>query len=189
MEPSDAALVHACRRGDQSAWEALVTRYQRLVYSIPRRSGLTEEMAEDVFQQVFAMLVARIDQIEEPERVGAWLATTARRESWRVSRQASASRPLGDDEDDGVAALPDEGLLPEEALLRLERQHTIRTAVDALDERCRKLLTLLYYRVEPPPYAEIAAQLGTSEGSIGPTRARCFQKLRRSLEESQISQI
>jgi RNA polymerase sigma factor (sigma-70 family) len=184
VEPSDEALVLACRRGEASAWEALIARYQRLVVSIPRRAGLDEEQSADVFQHVFAMLVNHLDRIEQPGRIGAWLVKTARHETWRVSRRARTARPwpVGDD-DDETHELPDDAPLPSEAVTRLEEEHLVRTAVAALDERCRRLLTLLFYRPDPPPYAEIAASLGMAEGSLGPTRARCLQKLRRLLAD------
>ncbi len=181
MEPTDEALVLACRRGDAAAWETLVVRYQRLIYSIPRRAGLAEDLAADVFQHVWAMLVERLDHIEQPERISAWLVTTARRESWRIGRKEARGRPMAEDEDEAAAA-PDRSDLPDEVVVRMVNQQTIRLAVDALDERCRELITLLYFRSEPPSYADIAVTLETSEGSIGPTRARCLQKLRRSLE-------
>ena len=79
---------------------------------------------------------------------------------------------------------PDQALLPDEVVLQLEKQHAVRTAVGALDQRCNQLVTLLFYRAEPPAYSEIAASLGIAEGSIGPTRARCLQKLLRVLQES-----
>jgi RNA polymerase sigma factor (sigma-70 family) len=185
MELSDEALVLACRTGDANAWETLVRRYQRLVYSVPRRAGLDADLAAEVFQRVFVRLVEHINRLERPERISAWLVTTARRESWRVSRSQRVTSPLPDEteEEDETAGIPDNALLPDDLILRLEQQHTIRRAVAGLDERCRTLLTLLFYRAEPPPYAEIAAILGTSEGSIGPTRARCLQKLRKTLEE------
>lgn len=185
MELSDAELVLACRKGDAAAWEALVARYQRLIYTIPRRSGLSEELAADVFQNVFASLFERLDAIEQPERLGAWLVTTARRETWRVSRGERSLLPLvttPGDEDEEPIDLPDNAPLPEETLLRLEARSDVRAAVEALDERCRTLIMLLFYSSEPP-YSEIAAQLGTTEGSIGPTRARCFQKLRPMLDD------
>lgn len=185
MERSDEELVLACRRGDERAWEALILRFQRLVYSIPRRAGLDEDLAAEVFQGVFATLVEHLDRIGQPARVGAWLVTTARRETWRVSRRERGawSWPAGEaDGEHEAEQVPDGEPLPEETLLRLEEQHRMRTAVAALDDRCRRLITLLFYRAEPPPYAAIAAQLGVPEGSIGPTRARCLQKLRRLLE-------
>jgi RNA polymerase sigma factor (sigma-70 family) len=177
-----------CRRGDAAAWEALVLRYRRLIYAIPRRSGLNEEQAADVFQTVFARLLEHLDRIEQPARIGAWFVTTARRESWRVMRRDSAALSLDAEQDDehrtGADLLPDDAPLPADVVQRLEQQHAVRTAVQALDERCRSLLTLLFYCPQPRAYCEIAAALGIAEGSIGPTRARCLQKLRRLLENS-----
>lgn len=185
MQPSDETLVQACRDGDADAWEALITRYQALVYSIPIRGGLQSDAATEVFQGVFAKLVEKLDDIEEPSRIGAWLVTTARRETWRLARRARAERLSTEAAtEDEVGEVPDGDILPEEQLLRMETQHLVRTGMAALDERCRTLLTLLFYRPEPPPYAEIAAMLGTSEGSIGPARIRCLQKLRRILEDA-----
>jgi RNA polymerase sigma factor (sigma-70 family) len=184
MEPSNEELIQGCRRGDEVAWEALIGRYQRLVYSIPRRAGLDEDRSAEVFQRVFSKLVEHLNRIEQPDRIGAWLATTARREMWRLNQRESATQPLnvGDDPDDETNELPDGAPLPDEVLLHLEEQHTVRLAVAALDERCRRLLTLLFYRPDPPPYAEVAVALEMSEGSIGPTRIRCLQKLRRLLD-------
>ncbi|HMQ33555.1 MAG TPA: sigma-70 family RNA polymerase sigma factor [Chloroflexaceae bacterium] len=180
MEPDDVALVRACRAGDERAWELLVRRYQRLIYSIPLRAGLDEDAAAEVFQRVFAVLFEKLDTIAQPERLRSWLVTTARRESWALSRRErrTVALPQADEDDEGGAELPDPGLLPGEALERMERQQVVRQALAALDERCRELLGMLFFRPEPPPYSEIAAALGTSEGSIGPTRARCLEKLR-----------
>jgi RNA polymerase sigma factor (sigma-70 family) len=189
MEQTDAELLAACRRGDADAWQALVQRYERLIYAIPRRAGLDEDLASEVFQEVFTTLFEKLERIEQPDRLHAWLVTTARRKTWRlISREGGArrSRRVGD-EDEAVGeelnSLPDNAPLPDEVLLRLEEQHRVRRALAVLDERCRKLLTLLFYRAEPPPYSEIAEAIGTTEGSIGPTRARCLQKLLRQLEK------
>lgn len=187
MQPTDKELLIACRLGDESAWEALVDRYQRLIYTIPRRAGLSEDQASDVFQEVFVTLFEKLHKINEPDRLHAWLVTTARRKTWRLlskermRRTGQTPDPHGDQET--LATVVDETPLPDETLMRLEQQHRIRTAVALLDERCRKLLTMLYYGPEPAPYSEIAAAFGTSEGSIGPTRARCLQKLIRLLED------
>src|SRR5215216_5274973 len=84
MIDSDLELVLACRRGDQLAWEKLIRRYQRLIYAIPVRAGLDEDEAADIFQDVFTTLFEKLNDIEEPERLQAWLVTTARRKTWRV---------------------------------------------------------------------------------------------------------
>ncbi len=183
IDATDEALVLACRDGNAEAWEMLVGRYQRLVYSIPRRAGLDEETAADVFGHVFATLVEHLDRLEQPSRIGAWLATTAKRESWRISRTSRRYvASISTDGTDEGSEPPDADPLPEETLVRMEEQHRVRAAVGRLDERCSKLLTQLFYQQESPAYSEIAASLGIPEGSIGPTRARCLHKLRRILE-------
>jgi RNA polymerase sigma factor (sigma-70 family) len=184
MDDSDLELVLACRRGDQLAWEKLVRRYQRLIYAIPRRAGLSEDEAAEIFQDVFTTLFEKLNDIEEPDKLQAWLVTTTRRRTLRtLSRRPGRAVP-GDDENDGAneaEALRDPSPLPDEQLLILEEQHRIRTAVSQLDERCRTLVQLLYYQSEPPSYAEVAKIMGVPEGSIGPTRARCLAKLLRIL--------
>jgi RNA polymerase sigma factor (sigma-70 family) len=180
-------LLTACRDGDESSWEALVDRYQRLIYTIPRRAGLNQDQASEVFQEVFVTLLQKLDDIHDPDRLHAWLVTAARRKTWRLLSKERAWQSVesdaDDDGDDGMDLLVDNNPLPDEVLLRLEEQHRVRTAVAELDERCQKLLTLLYYQTEPPSYAEIADTFGTSEGSVGPTRARCLKKLLRLLDE------
>jgi len=185
MEISDEKLLKDCRSGDQGAWEMLVNRYQRLIYAIARRAGLDGDQSAEVFQEVFTTLLEKLDDIAQPERLQAWLVTTARRKTWRLLSRESRwqkSGAEGEDEEDKMEALPDNAALPDEVLVRLEEQHRVRRALAALDERCRKLLTMLFYSPEPPSYEEIARAIGTKEGSIGPTRARCLQKLLRQLE-------
>jgi RNA polymerase sigma factor (sigma-70 family) len=177
---SDEQLLAECRRGDEGAWEALVLRYQRLIYAIPRRAGLDEDAASEIFQDVFTSLLESINSIEQPSRLQAWLVTTAKRKTWRTISRSKAVRPFASEEGEAggeMYDLADERVLPDEALARLEEQHLVRAALAELDARCGKLLQMLFYAAESPPYSEIAAALGTSEGSIGPTRARCLKKL------------
>src|SRR5215213_10637070 len=86
MERSDADLLTECRRGSQAAWDALVARYQRLIYAIPRRGGLSEEQASDVFQEVFLTLFEKLDEIEQPEKIRSWMVTTAKFKTWGMVR-------------------------------------------------------------------------------------------------------
>jgi len=180
-ERTDEQLLAACRGGDESAWEAVVLRYQRLVYAVPRRAGLDEDAAAEVFQDVFAALLESLPRLERPDRLHAWLVTTAKRKTWRAVGRAKATRPLAEPGEEGgegeLLNIPDSAALPDAALEQLERQHLVRAALAEMDERCRSLLTLLFYRDEPPAYSEVAAALGLPEGSIGPTRARCLKKL------------
>ena len=69
LEKSDAELVKNCCKGDETAWDELVERYQRLIFAIPRRAGLAEAQASDVFQEVFLTLFEKLDDIEQPEKI------------------------------------------------------------------------------------------------------------------------
>jgi RNA polymerase sigma factor (sigma-70 family) len=86
-DESVAALVRACLDGDERAWQELVDRYGRLVYSVPRRLGLSAADADDVFQNVFVLLYQHLGSLRDQGRVSSWLITAAHRESWRVGRQ------------------------------------------------------------------------------------------------------
>lgn len=185
MEHSDLELVLACRRGDQLAWETLIHRYQRLIYAIPLRAGLNEDQAAEIFQDVFTTLFQKLNDLEQPEKLQAWLVTTTRRKTLQaISKgQVRQSHVISEDEPDVPASIRDEAPLPDEQLLILEEQHRIRTALSSLDGRCKTLLEMLFYASEPPTYADIAAALGIPEGSVGPTRARCLAKLLRILNE------
>ena len=187
MTDTDVQLVSDCRRGDQLAWEKLVRRYQRLIYTIPLRAGLNEDQAAEIFQEVFTTLFQKLNDLEEPEKLQAWLVTTARRKTWRTISKAERERIVdltaGGATDDLEPAVRDETPLPDEQLLLLEEQHRIRVALSSLDERCRTLVQMLFYQSQPPSYQEIAAALGIPEGSVGPTRARCLGKLLRLLQK------
>lgn len=177
---TDEQLIISCREGDQSSWEALVRKFERLIYAIPRRAGLDQDRAEDVFQQVFMLLAKNLHDIREPSLIQAWLVTTARRETLKTIRENSrrAILPENEDDDDNmIEKIADENDLPDIFIQKLETAHKVRSAVLSLDERCRELITMLFYHEKAPAYTEIAMELGIPEGSIGPTRARCLQKL------------
>lgn len=183
----DSELIAACRRGDSDAWSALVERYQKLIYTIPRRAGLDDDQCADVFQQTFQTLFEHLDRLDQPERVRAWLVTTARRASQRIQQRSARWYSLQESAQEGDEAptqeLLDQTPLPDEIVVQLEEQHIIRTSMAALEERCRQLLTLIFYDPARPSYTEIADQLGIAVGSIGPTRNRCLQKLRSLLQD------
>jgi RNA polymerase sigma factor (sigma-70 family) len=182
----DAALVARCRAGDASAWTALVERYQRLVYAIVRRMGLDEHMAADVFQTVFARLLDQMPRIADPSRLQAWIVTTAKREGLLQRRNSLRNISMSAHDDDGNAApewdVADEAPIAEQALADLQQLARVRDALERLEPRCRDLLKLLFRDEDDlMSYDEIARRMGTSVGSIGPTRSRCLDKLRRLL--------
>jgi RNA polymerase sigma factor (sigma-70 family) len=182
----DAALVARCRAGDASAWTALVERYQRLVFAIVLRMGQDEHMAADVFQTVFARLFDQLARIADPSRLQAWIVTTAKREALLQRRNSLRNVSMSaSDDDDGAAGdwdIADETPIAEQALADLQQLNRVRDALERLEPRCRDLLEMLFRDEDDLlSYDEIARRLGTSVGSIGPTRSRCLDKLRRML--------
>ena len=175
-ESGDAALVRACLDGDEDAWAELVDRYGRLVYSIPRRVGLSAADADDVFQNVFTALYRRLAGLRDQTRLSSWLITITYRECWRIGRLARPTVEIDD-------AIVDTCAPPAEEVARWQREQQVREALGRIDGRCRALLTALFLDPAAPSYETIGARLNMPVGSIGPTRARCFKKLEAVLRE------
>ena len=175
--PVAAELVTGVRNGDKQAWDALVDRYAPLIWSICRRHGLGDADAEDVGQNVWLKLVDQLETIRVPAALPGWLATTTRRECGRILRAAPRARETG--HTDGTQAIPDDHApAADDGLLTAERHAALREALTHLPPCCQQLIALL---AQDPPasYAQISTSLGIPEGSIGPSRARCLDKLRR----------
>jgi len=173
---SVARLVEAAASGDRSAWHALVERFAPTVWAIARGHRLGAADAADVSQTTWLRLVEHLHRIEQPERVGAWLATTARRESLRVLRLSGRQVPSGDD----LELLPDltAASSPEDRLVAEQRERVLTELVSNLPTRSQTLLRLLGADT-PLSYREISEALDMPVGSIGPTRARALEQLKR----------
>lgn len=187
MFQTDEDLVKACRDGNETAWEMIVCKYQNLLFSIPRRAGLNKELGAEILQEVFITLFQKLDSLEKPEFLRAWLITTTRHKTIHFIKRETRGKPkyIDHDEKENQTAfkISDTRPLPDETLIRLEIENQIETALTKIDERCRRLLTMLYLDDEQVPYNEIADILGVPIGSIGPTRARCLKKLLKFLPE------
>jgi len=170
-------LVTSARDGDQQAWDALIERHAPLIWSICRRHRLGGADAEDVAQTVWLRLVDQLDKIRDPAAIAGWLATTTRHECCRALR--AARRPLTAWPVPDAETIPDQqARTAEQELLAAERNAALREALAHLTPREQQLLAIL--TADPPvPYAEISARLGIPVGSIGPSRGRCLDKLRR----------
>jgi|SRR5690348_3336383 len=172
-----ADLVSRARNGEQQAWDALVERYAPLIWSICRKYRLHDTDAEDASQSVWLHLVNHLDSVRDPAALPGWLATTTQRECSRILRVAKRSQVIEDLPD--IENIPGEqARTVEQELLMAERHAVLREAFMDLPPAGQRLIALL--TIDPPlPYAEIAARLGIRVGSIGPTRARCLDRLRR----------
>lgn len=177
--PTDDELIARCRAGDAAAWEQVLALYERLVYSIPLSYGLTREEAADIAQLTFTALLQALDSLAAGSRLGPWLATVARRHSWRVLHQQRRQSPDDIEALDAAAVLVDhDSATPME---RWELIEWLNSGLGRMNERCRALLIALYFEGGEPAYAEVANRLGMPVGSVGPTRARCLEQLRRLL--------
>lgn len=175
-------LVRAAGDGDAQAWNALVTLFNGLVWSVVRGHRLRDADAADVVQTTWLRLVEHLTAIREPDRVGAWLVTTARRESLRVLQREARQLPT---EDAGVE-VGDPDPDPEALAVAADGDRALWRCLAQLSERCRVLLRVL--AADPPPsYATVSAGLGMPIGSIGPTRARCLSQLRKMLARTDLS--
>jgi RNA polymerase sigma factor (sigma-70 family) len=179
MHRTDEELVKACREGDESAWETITYKYQNLLFSIPRRAGLGKDLAADVLQEVFTTLYVKLDLLEKPEFLRAWLITTTKHKTMHLISRETRGRPrsIDDDENDPAFEIVDKSPLADDLLIRLEREEQIENAFTEIDGRCRNLLIMLYLDGDKVSYSEIADRLDIPLGSIGPTRARCLDKL------------
>lgn len=174
-------LIEAAGTGDEAAWEAIVDRFAGLVWATARAHRLAPASAADVVQTTWLRLVENLDRIKEPERLGGWLATTARRECLRHIRLHNRELSIG--EDSVFEASSDDRV--EQRVIARERDSALRRAFTRISERCQALLRLLA-SPESLSYEEIAAALDMPVGAIGPTRARCLDQLRRTPELAEL---
>ncbi|MFP5379826.1 MAG: RNA polymerase sigma factor [Vicinamibacteria bacterium] len=175
-------MVRRAASGERAAWEAIVTRYEVLLWSVARGHRLDEATAADVVQSTWLKLLERLDDLRDPGALPGWLATTARNECLRVLRHQSRTIPTEDDRipQDSAPSQVDARLLTE------ERDAALWRAFSTLTARCQALLRML--AADPAPsYDEISAALGMPVGSIGPTRGRCLATLRRSIAGARIT--
>lgn len=185
----DTSLVAACLGGEAEAWDALIERYQALIYSTLLRQGLAPSDADDVFQDVCLVLYSHLADLRDTSRLSGWLASTAKREAWRLFRRRGAAptsqMPEREWEIENAAPIGgQEAPAPDALVIALEEQQLVRRAVEQLPDRCRTLLALLYMTDPPASYAEVSEKLGMPIGGIGPNRARCLQRLQKLLAEA-----
>jgi RNA polymerase sigma factor (sigma-70 family) len=180
----DRDLIRRCLVGSAGAWQQVLNKYERLVYSIPLRYGLSRDEAADIAQITFTILIESLDTLSEDSRLGAWLATVARRHTWRLlerNRREIASEGLEGADLAARAVLL--GRSDADSIEHWELSELLETGLSQIGEPCRELLLALYFQPELSSYAEVAASLGMPIGSIGPTRARCLKRLRQVLVE------
>lgn len=177
---SDTLLVKECLAGKEEAWSLLIDKYKALIYSIPVKYGLPPQEAADVFQATCTELLLRLPELREPKALPKWLMQVAHHESYRWKRQGQ--RVVSRDGDNELPE-PETPPIAEDLVRQTQEEQILREAMTALSPQCRRLVELLFYEVPARPYTEVAKELGLAVGSIGFTRQRCIERLRRQLED------
>jgi len=177
---NDTRLVKECLAGNEAAWGQLIDKYKALIYSIPVKYGLPAHDAADVFQATCTELLVRLPELREPRALPKWLMQVAHHECYRWKRQQQrvVSR-------DGEPDLPEPEIpaIAESVVQQTQEEQMLREAMNALTPQCRRLVELLFFETPARPYAKVAEELGLAVGSIGFTRQKCIDRLRRQLDE------
>jgi RNA polymerase sigma factor (sigma-70 family) len=175
----DGLLVQECLKGKEEAWSALIDKYKNLIFSIPIKYGFSPDEAAEIFQAVCVSMLQDLSELREPRALAAWLIriTSHKCFRWKEQRNRNIDTQLEE-------TLPDEFLrMPEELFREIEREQILREALAALSPECKLIVELLFFENPPVPYEELSKTLGLAKGSIGATRMRCLEKLRRGLEK------
>jgi RNA polymerase sigma factor (sigma-70 family) len=177
--------VRAAAAGDSQAWEQLVDRYQSLLWSICRSYRLSAEDSADVVQLTWLRLLDNLERIRDPRRLAGWLATTCRRECLALRRRSPSSAAV---EEERMDRLLGGGAPADEPVLTADQFAILWDAFRRLSEWCQRVLRALVVDPEdgPPSYSLVASQLQVPVGSLGPTRARCLDQLRKLLDNGGI---
>jgi RNA polymerase sigma factor (sigma-70 family) len=182
----DTKLIQACREGKAHAWEQLLSRYERLVLSVPFYYGLGTDEAADVAQLAFTALLQSLNTLQENSNLKAWLCTVARRQTWRILRQKQQFSLEEMDEEFARSGAKLQGKLVldgrSDSIQHWELTDWLQQGLSKLNGRCAQLLQYLYFDEDQPSYADVAVRLNMPAGAIGPTRARCLARLKQLLE-------
>jgi RNA polymerase sigma factor (sigma-70 family) len=178
---NDRELVAACLSGDEQAWSELIDRYNRLIYSIPLKQGLSRDEAADIFQAVCLDLVAELSRVRDPQALPAWLIQTTLHKVSKWRRRNDRYVPdEGTHTENAPAPQAD---MPDAFIRDVQHTQAVRDAVAALSERCQRMVHMLFFETPARPYKDVASALGVATGSIGFLRGRCLDRLRSTLEE------
>ena len=179
-EWTDTRLVKECLAGNEDAWSALIDKYKALIFSIPIKYQMPPQEAADIFQAVCMELLASLSNLREPKALPAWLmqVTHHRCARWKHRQQ----RTISSDSETGIpeAEIP---AMAESLIRQTQEEQILREAISNLAPQCQKLVAALFFETPARPYAEIAAELGLAVGSIGFTRQKCIDRLRKSLQK------
>jgi RNA polymerase sigma factor (sigma-70 family) len=177
---NDEQLIKKCLTGNEEAWSLLIEKYKALIYSIPVKYRLPPQEAAEVFQETCAELLLRLPELREHRALPKWLMQVAHHQCYRWKRQQQ--RLVSRDADPDLPE-PETPAIAENLVQQTQEEQMVREAMAALSPQCRRLVELLFFESPPRPYGQVAAELGLAVGSIGFTRQKCIDRLRRHLND------
>jgi RNA polymerase sigma factor (sigma-70 family) len=177
---NDTRLVKECLSGNETAWSQLIDKYKALIYSIPVKYNLPPQEAADVFQATCVELLVRLPDLREPRALPKWLMQVAHHECYRLKRLSQRVVSRDSEENSPEPEIPP---IAESLVVQTQEEQILRDAMATLTPQCRRLVEMLFFESPSRPYAEVAAELGLALGSIGFTRQKCIERLRRQLED------
>ena len=176
----DERLVQACLEGDEKAWNRLIDKYKRLIYSVPVKYGLSPDDAGDIFQNVCVDLFTNLSKLRKIESIRSWLITVATHKCFHHKKHQRSDVEL-DAMEQEVAQ--DIAAAPPLVMQEIQEEQVVRDAIQKLTPRCAELVRMLFFEQPPVPYNEVAQKLGLATGSIGFIRGRCLSRLQKILGE------
>ncbi|MBZ5508752.1 MAG: RNA polymerase sigma factor [Acidobacteriia bacterium] len=176
----DERLVQECLAGDERAWNTLIDKYKRLIYSVPVKYGFSPDDAGDIFQNVCIDLFTNLSKLRKIESLRSWLITVATHKCFHWKKQQKNDVELDAMEQEMAEEL---AAAPVVVMQEVQEEQAVRDAIDRLTPRCAELVKLLFYEQPPVPYSEVAQKLGLATGSIGFIRGRCLNRLQKILGE------
>jgi RNA polymerase sigma factor (sigma-70 family) len=177
---NDAQLIQGCLQGNEASWEALVSKYKNLIFSIPIKYGFSREDAADIFQSVCLDMLHDLSSLRDSQALAGWLIRITHNKCFHQLKQ---SRRFVASETSPFELSVSAGEIPENKVGELQKEQVLRDAIDSLNPRCRELVQTLFFESPARPYKDVAKSLGLATGSIGFIRARCLHKLGQKLQE------
>jgi len=179
---TDTELVHKCLEGEEEAWNALVDKYKRLIYSVPVKYGFSPDEAGDVFQSVCLELLTELPKLREPRALPKWILQVTSHKCFHRKRQQLRTKSQDLEEIEPPA---DHRVVPvDQVIWQTQQEQSLRDAMALLPPRCREMIQMLFFETPSRAYLDVAKSLGIAIGSIGFIRQRCLDKLRRELEKT-----
>ncbi len=175
----DEKLVQECLNGDERAWNRLIDKYKRLIYSVPVKYGLSPEDSADIFQNVCVDLFTNLAKLRKIESLRSWLITVATHKCFHYKKQQRQDVEL----DAMEREIAEDMATAPEIVQEVQEEQAVRDAIQKLSPRCAELVRMLFFEQPPVPYAEVARKLGLATGSIGFIRGRCLNRLQKILGE------